>query len=170
MADQLGSRDINGRPIDPAERGWLRYFYRNWGPTRLGRVWSGVYAWCAGLGLTPSALTTLQVRDRRTGKLTSTVLVAAHYDGHIYFVSMLGEHSDWVQNIHASSGRARVKRLWVTQVKLTEVPAEQRAPILKAWCQIATSGRKHLPVAPDASVALFEAIAADYPVFRMEPV
>lgn len=33
----------------------------------------------------------------------------------------------------------------------------------------ATSGRKHLPVPYDAPVSAFEAIAGDYPVFRIDP-
>jgi hypothetical protein len=60
-------------------------------------------------------------------------------------------------------GRAR-------PVKLTEIPPQERAPILKAWSQVATSGRRHLPVAYDAPVTAFEAIAADYPVFRIDAV
>ena len=35
--------------------------------------------------------------------------------------------------------------------------------------QEATSGRKHLPVPYDALVSAFEAIAEDYPVFRIGP-
>jgi hypothetical protein len=54
-------------------------------------------------------------------------------------------------------------------VVLTEIPPEQRAPILKAWSRIASSGRQHLPVPCDASVATFATIAADYPVFRIDP-
>jgi F420H(2)-dependent quinone reductase len=169
MSDQFSSRESHKNLVDPAERGWLRHFYRNWRPTWLGRAWSKAFAWITGLGLTPDVLTALEVRDRRTGKLTSTVLVAARHEGHIYLVSMLGNSSEWVQNIRAASGAARVKRWNVTPIKLTEIPAEKRAPILKAWCQVATSGRKHLPVAPDAPVPMFEAIATDYPVFRIDP-
>jgi hypothetical protein len=45
----------------------------------------------------------------------------------------------------------------------------ERAPILKAWCQIATSGRRHLPVPYDAPISAFETIVTDYPVFRIDP-
>ena len=154
---------------DPAERGFLRYFYRDWRPTRLGRIWSRMYAWVAGLGLTPPVLTTLQVRDHDTDRLESTVLVAANYQGQRYLVSMLGNGSGWVRNIRASNGQALIKRGPATKVNLTEIPTERRAPILKAWCQVATSGRKHLPIAPDAPVTAFEVIASDYPVFRIDP-
>jgi hypothetical protein len=154
---------------DPAERqGYLRYFYRDWRPTRLGRIWSRAYAWAAGLGLTPGVLVTLQVESRVDGRLYSTVLVAAPYQGQRYLVSMLGNDSEWVLNVRAAGGQAFLKRGRARAVRLIEIPPAERAPILKAWCQVATSGRKHLPVAHDAAVSAFEAIAADYPVFRID--
>jgi len=155
---------------DPAERGgYLRYFYRNWRPTRIGRIWSGAYAWATGLGLTPQVLITLQVKSRSNGRLCATVLVGARHEGSRYVVSMLGDNSEWVKNVRAAGGEACIKRGRSRPVMLTEIPPEKRAPILKAWSQVATSGRKHLPVAHAAPVSAFEAIAADYPVFRIDP-
>lgn len=154
---------------DPAERGsYLRFFYRNWRPTRLGRIWSRAYAWVAGLGILPELLINLQVASRSDGCLTSTVLVAVRHNGERYLVSMLGDGSDWVSNVRAASGRALIKRGGSVPVRLTEIPSDARAPILKAWCQVATSGHRHLPVSPDAPVADFAAIAQDYPVFRID--
>jgi hypothetical protein len=154
---------------DPAERsGLLRYFYRNWRPTRLGRVYSSAIAWLSGAGLTPSILLTLQVSDRRNGDIQSTVLAVVEYRHERYLVSMLGDTSEWVQNIRAADGNAFVKRGAARPVKLIEIAIDLRAPILKAWCQIATSGRKHLPVAHDAPLSEFVKIAADYPVFRID--
>jgi hypothetical protein len=49
---------------DPAESGYLRFYYRNRRPTRFGRLSNQVWAWASGLGLTPSLLLTLQVKDR----------------------------------------------------------------------------------------------------------
>jgi hypothetical protein len=82
---------------------------------------------------------------------------------------MLGEGSEWVRNVRAAGGEAFIKRGQSRPVMLTEIPPEERAPILKTWCQVATSGRHHLPVTHDAPVSAFEAIAGDYPVFRIDP-
>ena len=153
---------------DPAERGYLRFFYRDWRPTRFGRLWTRLFAWVSGLGLVPQILLTLQVKDRSTGRLHDTILVGVSYEGQRYLVSMLGNGSEWVQNLRAAGGKASIKRGRSRPVMLTEVPAKERAPILKAWCQIATSGRQHLPVPHQAPVADFEAIAGDYPVFRID--
>lgn len=155
---------------DPAERSsYLRYFYRNWRPTRMGRIWNGAYAWVSGLGLTPQILVTLQVKGRNSGRLCSTVLVGASHEGRRYLVSMLGDDSEWVKNVRAARGVAFIKRGRTHPVVLTEIAREKRAPILKAWSQVATSGRKHLPLMPHAPVSAFESIAADYPVFRIDP-
>jgi len=155
---------------DPAERsGYLRFFYRDWRPTRLGKIWSGALAWVSGLGLTPQILLTLRVKDRGSGRLCSTVLVVATHEGRRYLVSMLGEASEWVLNVRAAGGKAFVKRGRSRPVVLAEIPPRERAPILKAWTQVATSGRRHLPVPHDAPVSAFEAIAVDYPVFRIDP-
>ena len=155
---------------DPAERrGYLRFFYRGWRPTHLGRRWSRTIAWISGLGLTPKILLTLQVKNRNTGRLYSTVLAVVHYQGQRYLVSMLGNRSEWVLDVRAAAGEALIKRGRSRAVKLIDIPTEERAPILKAWSQVATSGRQHLPVPHDAPVSAFEVIAADYPVFRIDP-
>jgi len=155
---------------DPAERrGYLRFFYRNWRPTRLGKIWNRAFAWVSGLGLTPQILLTLQVKNRSSGRLYSTILVVAGHLGQRYLVSMLGDSSEWVQDVRAAGGEALIKRGRSRPIKLIEIPPEERAPILKAWCQVATSGRNHLPVPHDAPVSAFEEIAADYPVFRIDP-
>jgi len=155
---------------DPAERrGYLRFFYRNWRPTRLARIWNRAFAFVSGLGLVPKILLTLQVKSRSDGRLYSTILVVARHAGRRYLVSMLGHGSEWVQDVRAAGGEAFVKRGRSHRVRLTEIAREERAPILKAWCQIATSGRQHLPIPYDAPVSAFDAIAADYPVFRIDP-
>lgn len=156
---------------DPAEQsGYLRYFYRDWRPTGLARVWNRAYAWVASLGILPRSLVTLQVRDPASRQLHSTILAKAELDGRSFLVSMLGNGSDWVRNVRAAGGQAWIKRGRVREVKLCEIPVAARAPFLKAWAQVATSGRQHLPVTADAPVQAFAAIAAHYPVFLIEDV
>jgi hypothetical protein len=156
---------------DPAEQGtYLRFFYRGWRPTLLGRIWTRVFAWAAGLGLLPAVLVCLRTKDWRDGRLHAHVLVAVTYEGQRYLVSMLGEGSNWVQDVRATNGAAYIQRGGTRPVVLTEIPPAKRAPVLKVWCQVATSGRRHLPVPYDAPVSAFEAIATDYPVFRIDSV
>ena len=74
---------------DPAESGFLRFYYSNRRPTWFGWLSNQAWAWAAGLGLTSPIMATLQVEDRRDGRLRSTVSVPAHYEGGHYLVSML---------------------------------------------------------------------------------
>jgi deazaflavin-dependent oxidoreductase (nitroreductase family) len=154
---------------DPAEQmPSLRVFYSGWRPTRLGKLVNAITAWLSALGLTPPVVATLQVKGRTSGRLHSTVLVVVRYNGQRYLVSMLGDRSEWVRNVRAAGGQAVIKRGRPAPVTLTELPAAQRAPILKAYCEVATSGRHHFPVPYTAPAAEFEPIAADYPVFRID--
>lgn len=107
---------------DPAERGCLRLFYRDWHPTRLGKFASHASAWMSAKGLTPPILVTLQVRGRRSGRLHDTVLVVTEHEGERYLVSMLGDGSDWVRNIRAAGEKAFVRRGKSRPVQLIEVP------------------------------------------------
>ncbi len=146
----------------------MRLFYRDWHPTRLGKFASRALAWMSGKGLTPPILVTLQVRGRRSGRLHDTVLVVTEHEGQRYLVSMLGDGSDWVRNIRAAGGKAFLKRGQSLPVQLTEIPAGERTPILKAYCEVATSGREHFPVRQDAPLSDFGAVAERYPVFRID--
>jgi hypothetical protein len=103
---------------------------------------------------------------RAGGRALLSILSGATYQGQRYLVSMLGDGSQWVKNVRAG-GKAFIKQGRLYPVTLIEIPPPERAPILKAWAGIATSGRKHLPITNDAPVASFEAITADYPVFRI---
>jgi deazaflavin-dependent oxidoreductase (nitroreductase family) len=147
----------------------MRLFYRDWRPTLFGRWVNRAWAWWCGLGLPPRRQLTLQVPGRRSGRPRTNILVVAKYDGNRYLVSMLGDRSEWVLNVRAAGGKAIIKQGRSRPVVLTEVPPEERAPVIKAYCQVATSGRSHFPVPHDALVQEFAAVAADYPVFRIDP-
>ena len=97
---------------DPAERGHLRLYYRNWRPTWFGRLSNRLWAWMCGLAPTSDTLITLQVKDRRTGRLRSTILATTTHEGARYVVSMLGNDSEWVGGLMQSSQqRGRMTRM-----------------------------------------------------------
>jgi hypothetical protein len=131
---------------------------------RFARVWGAVF----GAGLFPRRWVTLEVPGRSSGRTTSFPLGMADIDGHWYLVSMLGE-CNWVENVRASDGHATLRRRRRRPVHLVEVPPEQRAPILRRYVEKVPGGRPHIPVAKDAPVADFAAVADRYPVFEVLP-
>jgi hypothetical protein len=96
--------------------------------------------------------------------------VVAEFDGERYLVSMLGEDVNWVRNVRAAGGRAALQSGRREEIRLDDVPVDQRAPILKAYLQQAPGARAHFPVGPDAPLADFEKISASFPAFRIIPL
>lgn len=160
---------MSNRERDPAERGHMRLFYRGWRPTRLGRIANRIMAWWSAAGLPPSIQQTIEVRGRVSGKVRSNPIAIATVDGERYLVSMLGPESEWVKNVIAAGGEAVLRHGRRESVRLVEVPAEERAPVLREYVRIANSGRTHFPVQPGAPLSEFAAIAERYPVFRISP-
>jgi hypothetical protein len=158
------------RQPDPAERSVvMRLLYRNWRPTRLG-VWVNRFScWWSGLGLPPRSQAALEVRGRTSGRRRSNPVVIATVEGKRYLVSMLGPDSDWVKNVEAAQGDALIRQGRRRHVHLVRVPPEQRAPILREYIRIATSGRLHFPLTADAPPSKFEEIVGLYPVYRIDP-
>ncbi|PYS13661.1 MAG: nitroreductase family deazaflavin-dependent oxidoreductase [Acidobacteria bacterium] len=163
-------RMSNASHSDPAERSVLmRLFYHNWRPTRLGRWINRFSCWWSGLGLPPRFQAALEVRGRTSGRRRSIPVVVATVEGKRYLVSMLGPDSDWVNNVEAARGEAVIRQGRRRLVHLVAVPPEKRAPILREYVRIASSGRQHFPLPIGAPLSDFQAIAGRYPVYRIEP-
>jgi hypothetical protein len=144
-------------------------FYANRRPNRAGRAFGDFWVAVSRLGLGPDFFVSLEMVGAKSGRRWSIPLVVADHGGERYLVSMLGETSPWVRSVRATGGRAVLRHGAAREVHLAEVPVAERAPIIKAYLARAAGGRPHIPVRPDAPLAEFEAIAADYPVFRIEP-
>ncbi|WP_219943470.1 nitroreductase/quinone reductase family protein [Iamia sp. SCSIO 61187] len=147
--------DQDARDMYPGGRGdeTARWYARHW--KRVFRT-----------GLLPRRWVVLEVVGRRTGRPTSFPVGMADVDGRWYLVSMLGE-CNWVANVRAADGRVVLRRLRPRPVRLVEVPAADRGPILRRYVEKVPGGRPHIPVPKGAPVADFAAIADRYPVFEV---
>ena len=150
--------------IEPALRRWL---YRGRRPNWIARMLNRAWATVVSLGVASGDDVTLEVTGRQSGRIVSFPLVMVIVSGERYLVSMLGENAQWVRNVRASGGKAALRSGSREDVQLEEVSVNQRAPILKAYLQIATGARPHIPVDKDAPLAEFEKIAPTFPVFRL---
>jgi hypothetical protein len=154
---------------DPAERSaFNRMFYRNRRPTWLGHWVSQFFCWWARIGLPPRSWFSLEVRDRISGRMRADAVVVPTVAGERYIVSMFGTISDWVHNIDAAHGDAVISHGGSQRVRLMLVPPTERAPVLREYVRVASSGRRHFPLAVGAPLANFAAIAEMYPVYRIE--
>ncbi len=147
----------------------MKWLYRggrpNWVAQMLNRCSAAVHA----LGVAPNYLVTREVRGRRSGRRICLPLVMAVVEGERYLVSMLGTEVDWVRNVKAAGGNVTLRHGRREEAHLEEVPAIQRAPVLKAYLKRAPGARPHLPIHKDAPLSEFERVASQFPVFRVVP-
>lgn len=144
-----------------------RWLYRGRRPNWIARMMNRASATVASSGVASNYLVTLEVTGRKSGRTFSLPVVIAVVDAQRYLVSMLGDNVQWVQNVRAAGGRAVLRSGGREEVQLEEVPAGQRAPILRAYLQRAPGARPHVPVNKEAPLAEFQKVAAAFPVFRL---
>jgi deazaflavin-dependent oxidoreductase (nitroreductase family) len=105
----------------------------------------------------------LSVRGRKSGKLRSTPVSIATLDGSRYIVAAFADAA-WVANVRAAGSATLARGRSVEAIQLTELPTDERGPILRAFLQQVRGGARFFGSADaDAVVA-----APDrYPVFRL---
>lgn len=144
-----------------------RWLYRGGRPGRLAKLVNDGFALLHAAGVGPPSWVTLEVVGRKSGRAISFPLVLTAVEGERYLVSMLGKDAAWVQNVRAAGGAAVLRHGLSERVHLEEVPIPQRAPVLRAYLQLAPGARPHVPVRKDAPLADFAAVATGFPVFRV---
>ncbi|GIF23336.1 hypothetical protein BJ973_000306 [Actinoplanes tereljensis] len=73
----------------------------------------------------------------------------------------------WVANVRAAHGNVVLRRGRRQLVHLVEVDVQDRGPILRRFLAVAPGARPHIAVDRHAPLTAFEAIAGQYPVFRI---
>jgi len=145
---------------------YLRWLYKRGRPNKFARLQNRASAAAFGAGIWPRRVAALDVRGRTSGRVNSLPVVITEHAGQRYLVSMLGE-VNWVRNVRAAGGSAVLRHGRREQVRLVEVPAEFRAPILRRYLEVAPGARPHIPVDRRAPLDDFEQVAAQFPVFRI---
>jgi hypothetical protein len=128
-----------------------RWLYRGQRPNWIARILNRATAAVASSGVTANYMVTLEVTGRKSGRTISLPVVMAIVDGQKYLLSMLGDDVHWVRNVRAAGGKAVLRSGSREQVQLEEIPADQCAPVLKAYLQRAPGARPHVPVNKECS-------------------
>jgi hypothetical protein len=144
-----------------------QWLYRGQRPGWIAKILNRMWAKAASRSAMPNGLVALEVVGRMSRRIISFPLVMVTVDGQRYLASMLGDNTQWVRNVRAAGGKAVLRAGGYEEVQLEEIPAGERAPLLKAYLQAAPGARPHVPVDKDAPLAEFERIAAEFPVFRL---
>ena len=156
---------LYGNSSRGAER--LRRMYPGGRANATARRYARFWAWVFARGLVPRRWVTLEVPGRRSGCTRRFPLGSVEHGGDRFLVSMLGDECNWVRNVRANGGRARLCHGRCRDVILTEVPVEIRAAIIRDYLRKVPGGRPHIRISPDAPVEAFETVAPAIPVFRI---
>jgi deazaflavin-dependent oxidoreductase (nitroreductase family) len=146
---------------------YLRWLYKSGRPNRFARLQNQASAAVYAAGFWPRRVAALDVRGRKSGRVISLPVVIAEVGGERYLVSMLGQDVNWVRNVRAAGGDAVLRHGRREAVRLVEVPADARAPVLRRYLEVAPGARAHVAVDRRAPVQAFERIAPQIPVFRI---
>ncbi|HYO85835.1 MAG TPA: nitroreductase/quinone reductase family protein [Dermatophilaceae bacterium] len=162
------------RPVDYA----ARTRYRR--PSGFYRRLQSVAPVFSALGLTPDYVVRLEVPGRRTGLIRSSFMVMVACGGQRFLVALAGE-SEWVRNVRAAHGHVVVRHDGQRYAAhLSEVPVTERVEVIRAYIHrpsprgrpmVRTGEARHyFGIEPDATLPEIEAVAPNYPVFRVDRV
>jgi deazaflavin-dependent oxidoreductase (nitroreductase family) len=157
------------QPGDTSQNGgaFKRWLYHGQRPGWIAKFFNRLWANAASKKVMDNGVVALEVIGRKSGCVVSFPLVMITVGGQRYLASMLGEDAQWVRNVRAAGGKAVLRRGGYEEVQLEEIPAAQRAPLLKAYLHAAPGAQPHIPVHKEAPLVEFEKIAAEFPVFRL---
>lgn len=148
--------------MSPADRHFLK-------PTTFEALFNRALGVLVGFGLGPKDYYLLEVRGRKSGRLYATPVSIVDHAGRRYVVAPRGT-TQWVRNARAVPSitlRAGSKR---DQFKLHEIPAEERASILKSYlARYSKFVQRYFQVREGAPETEFAAVADGYPVFELIP-
>jgi deazaflavin-dependent oxidoreductase (nitroreductase family) len=149
--------------------------YRRPAPLYLRFQWLGFLL--TRLGLSPGYVTLLEVPGRRSGVIRKTNLVRATHDGEHFLVALGGE-SEWARNVRAAAGRVTVGRRVRRAATLVEIPPAERPAVLRSYVlragrrpgsrSVTREARFYFGVGPELRDDELAAVAARYPVFRVD--
>jgi deazaflavin-dependent oxidoreductase (nitroreductase family) len=114
-------------------------------------------------GLTIGSQHLLTVPGRRTGAPRSTPVSIAEVGGTRYIVAAFPDAA-WVKNVRAARSATLSRGGRIETVLLEELPADARAPILRAFFQQVRGGIRYFGARTPDQIA---ADGARYPVFRV---
>lgn len=120
------------------------------------------------LGISMRGSRVLAVRGRKSGEWRTTPVNPLTFEGERYLVAPRGV-THWVRNIRDSgTGELRKGRSAET-IHVTEIPDEEKVPILRAYLkQWAMETKKFFGLpGPEVSDEEIAAIASNHPVFRI---
>ncbi len=131
-------------------------------------VFNRLVAGLARVGISIAGSAVLEVKGRKSGEWRQTPVNPLPFEGDRYLVAPRGD-TQWVRNMRVSGGGRLVRGRKVEEFAATEVPLDERPPLLRAYLKKWKweVGAFFDGVGPDSSDEELRRIAPDHPAFRI---
>ena len=138
-------------------------------PSAVAGLFNRVFGFLVGLGIGPTYMQLLQVRGRKTGRVSSLPVNLLQFKSKSYLVAPRGK-TQWVRNAEVT-GEILLKRGSAERkYKLQPVPDADKLEILKLYLDSYKSAvQRFFPVRAGSPAESFRPIASSYPVFELLP-
>ena len=120
-------------------------------------------------GVKIGTMSLLTVRGRKSGQPHTVPVLLVEQDGHRWLVAPYGV-VQWVRNIRAAGMATLTRGRRSEVISVTELPAQEAAPILKQYLLKATAARPYFDATKDSPLESFEREAPRHPVFQITTV
>ena len=121
----------------------------------------------AGVNMGTTSL--LTVRGRKSGQPHTVPVVLVEQDGQRWLVAPYGV-VQWVRNIRAAGTATLTRGRRSEAISVTELPAQEAAPVLKQYLLQVRVVRPYFDVTKDSPLEAFEREAPRHPVFQITPI
>ena len=137
--------------------------------TAFDRIGDALFIALLRAGVKMGTMSLLTVRGRKSGHLHTVPVLLIEQDGQRWLVAPYGV-VQWVRNIRAAGTATLTRGRRSETISVTELPAQEAAPILKLYLVKATAVRPYFDATIDSPLEAFEREAAQHPVFLITTV
>ena len=133
------------------------------------RVGDALFMTLLRAGVKIGSMSLLTVRGRKSGQPHTVPVLLVEQDGRRFLVAPYGV-VQWVRNIRAAGTATLTRGRRSEAISVTELPAQEAAPILKQYLLNIPWVRPYFDVTIDSPLEAFELEATRHPVFRITPM
>lgn len=133
------------------------------------RVGDALFMALLRTGVKIGTMSLLTVCGRKSGQPYTVPVLLVEQGGERFLVAPYGV-VQWVRNIRAAGTATLTRGRRSEVISVTELPAQQAAPILKQYLVNATAARPYFDATKDSPLEAFEREADRHPVFRIAAV
>jgi len=130
------------------------------------RIRDAVFMTILRAGINMGTTSLLTVRGRKSGQPHTVPVIPVEQDGHRFLVAPYGV-VQWVRNLRAAGTATLTRGRHAEEISVTELPAQQAAPVLKKYLSQAATVQPYFDATRDAPLEAFERDAPRHPVFRI---